>query len=422
MVVTGGEPVARTATSCVLGPARPRGGGEIARCYAPRRCDAADGCCQRERRHRRARSHQLAGSGPGRGGAALTRRRRGRVAAGGAAAGSRRELAGASSTLRPRRERATRSPREAGPRRVPVQGAGDLQSPPTRATSSGASGWWRSSSPGSSGAPLLGVVGPSGSGKSSVVRAGLLAALSAACSRAASAGPRPCSARATPLRAMRRAVSSAPGRRFLLVRRPVRGGLHGLPRRGASAPRSSTRARRRSTRAGARWSCSPSAPTTRALRREPRARRPARRQPRARRPDGRATSSATRSSGPREGRARRSNRKLTDALHGRRRVQPGALPLLSTALLELWQHRDGRTLRATPPTSAPAACTARSRGSPRTPTGGSTRQQPLARRMLLQLVGRGRRRYVVRRRVALAELDERQDARGRRRPSPLAAC
>ena len=48
---------------------------------------------------------------------------------------------------------------------------------PTRRTSSAASdssrSWWR----GSVGAPLLGVVGPSGSGKSSVVRAGLLPAL-----------------------------------------------------------------------------------------------------------------------------------------------------------------------------------------------------------------------------------------------------
>ena len=36
---------------------------------------------------------------------------------------------------------------------------------------------------------------------------------------------------------------------------------------------------------------------------------------------------------------------LTDALVADVEGEPGALPLLSTALLELWQHRDGRRLR-----------------------------------------------------------------------------
>src|SRR4029079_932515 len=34
-----------------------------------------------------------------------------------------------------------------------------------------------------------------------------------------------------------------------------------------------------------------------------------------------------------------------DALIADVESEPGALPLLSTSLLELWQHRDGRTLR-----------------------------------------------------------------------------
>ncbi len=37
---------------------------------------------------------------------------------------------------------------------------------------------------------------------------------------------------------------------------------------------------------------------------------------------------------------------LVDRLLADVEGRPGALPLLSTALLELWQRRDGRTLRA----------------------------------------------------------------------------
>ena len=63
---------------------------------------------------------------------------------------------------------------------------------------------------------------------------------------------------------------------------------------------------------------------------------------------------------------------LVDALVADVDGEPGALPLLSTALLELWQRARRRRLCASPPTSAPAACAARSRGWPSASTSGST--------------------------------------------------
>ena len=58
-----------------------------------------------------------------------------------------------------------------------------------------------------------------------------------------------------------------------------------------------------------------------------------------------ATSCAVRSSGPRCGSGCVSSPELTDALVADVAGEPGALPMLSTALLELWQRRDGRRLR-----------------------------------------------------------------------------
>ena len=81
------------------------------------------------------------------------------------------------------------------------------------------------------GAPLMAVVGPSGSGKSSALRAGLLAALAA--------GVLPGSERWAivllrpgehPLRALEQATAGSHGPRGGR-RRPVRGAVHGLPRR-----------------------------------------------------------------------------------------------------------------------------------------------------------------------------------------------
>ena len=116
------------------------------------------------------------------------------------------------------------------------------------------------------GATLLGVVGPSGSGKSSAVRAGLIPALSAgrapgkrAVDHASMRPGRAPAARARPdplehLAEIRAGPDRRPGpapargpwrarRRGTprSRRRPVRGGVHGLCRRGASAQRSSPR-------------------------------------------------------------------------------------------------------------------------------------------------------------------------------------
>ena len=52
--------------------------------------------------------------------------------------------------------------------------------------------------------------------------------------------------------------------------------------------------------------------------------------------------------------------------------EPGGLPLLSTTLLELWRRRDGSWSCGSPTTARRAACTARSAGSPSTRTPSST--------------------------------------------------
>ena len=84
------------------------------------------------------------------------------------------------------------------------------------------------------GAPMLGLVGPSGSGKSSALRAGLLPALRQGVlpgsetlgDRAAAPG------RASAARAARRDLRGGSRRAARARRRPARGGLRGLPRRG----------------------------------------------------------------------------------------------------------------------------------------------------------------------------------------------
>ena len=105
---------------------------------------------------------------------------------------------------------------------------------------------------------------------------------------------------------------------------------------------------------------------------------------------------------------------------GRRRARAGALPMLSTALLELWQRRDGRRLRLIT-YEPPAACVARSPGMPRRPSPSSTpAQQTVARSVLLRLAAEDAGGAIERRRIALAAL-ERRRRRGRRRargPAP----
>jgi WD40 repeat protein/DNA-binding SARP family transcriptional activator len=98
---------------------------------------------------------------------------------------------------------------------------------------------------------------------------------------------------------------------------------------------------------------------------------------------------------------------LVDALLSDIESQPGGLPLLSTALLELWQHRDGRTLRLasyrrTGGVHGAVARLAEDAYGRLAPT-----QQPLAQRVLLQLTGEGSGETLVRRRVSLDELEGR---------------
>jgi DNA-binding SARP family transcriptional activator/WD40 repeat protein len=96
---------------------------------------------------------------------------------------------------------------------------------------------------------------------------------------------------------------------------------------------------------------------------------------------------------------------LVDALLADVENEPGGLPLLSTALLELWQRRDGQQLRRT---------TYEVTGGVRGAVGRLAEdafgrlepaQQAVARTVLLRLAGEGTGGSVVRRRVALADLE-----------------
>jgi WD40 repeat protein/DNA-binding SARP family transcriptional activator len=96
---------------------------------------------------------------------------------------------------------------------------------------------------------------------------------------------------------------------------------------------------------------------------------------------------------------------LVDALLGDVEEEPGALPLLSSALLELWQDREGRSLR-----HAAYERTGRVHGAvARLAEAAFARldpgQQDVARSVLLRLAGPGAGGAAVRRRVALAELE-----------------
>ena len=114
---------------------------------------------------------------------------------------------------------------------------------------------------------------------------------------------------------------------------------------------------------------------------------------------------------------------LADALIADVEGEPGGLPLLSTALLELWQHRDGRVLRMSAYEHAGGVRGAVARLAERAYARLDPPRRELARRILLRLA-EGDGDAVVRRRVPLNELDA--DARparrrGARRCSPASA-
>ena len=96
---------------------------------------------------------------------------------------------------------------------------------------------------------------------------------------------------------------------------------------------------------------------------------------------------------------------LVDELVGEVLGEPGALPLLSTALLELWERRDGRTIRAGEHAATGGVRGAVARLAEETYSGLSDEQQPIVRSVLLRLAGPGEGDSVVRRRVPLSEFD-----------------
>ncbi|MEA2128209.1 MAG: hypothetical protein QOJ85_1100, partial [Solirubrobacteraceae bacterium] len=103
---------------------------------------------------------------------------------------------------------------------------------------------------------------------------------------------------------------------------------------------------------------------------------------------------------------------LADALVADVRDEPGALPLLSTALLELWQRRDGRRLRYTVYQQTGGVHGAVARLAEEAFRQLDAEQQVIARGVLMRLAGEGAAGGVERRRVALSELetDRNEDA------------
>lgn len=101
----------------------------------------------------------------------------------------------------------------------------------------------------------------------------------------------------------------------------------------------------------------------------------------------------------------RVDRELTDALVADVKDEPGALPLLSTALLELWQRRDGRRLRYTVYQQAGGVRGAVARMAEDAFGQLDGDQQDVARGVLMRLASQTPAGEVERRRVALAELE-----------------
>ena len=97
---------------------------------------------------------------------------------------------------------------------------------------------------------------------------------------------------------------------------------------------------------------------------------------------------------------------LTDALVADVADEPGALPMLSTALLELWQRRDGRCLRLATYEDTGGVRASVARHAEDAFARLDRGQQGIARSVLLRLAAEGADGAVERRRIALAELDD----------------
>jgi class 3 adenylate cyclase/WD40 repeat protein len=85
--------------------------------------------------------------------------------------------------------------------------------------------------------------------------------------------------------------------------------------------------------------------------------------------------------------------------------EPGALPLLSTTLLELWDHRDGRTMRRETYLATGGVRGAVARLAEAVYDGFDPNQQAMVRSIMLRLAGPGEGESAVRRRVPLSEFD-----------------
>jgi WD40 repeat protein/DNA-binding SARP family transcriptional activator/energy-coupling factor transporter ATP-binding protein EcfA2 len=256
------------------------------------------------------------------------------------------------------------------------------------------------------GAPLMGIVGPSGSGKSSTLRAGLLAALAG--------GVLPGSERwtlalmrpgADPLRALERATAgAAQGERLVLA-------VDQFEEAFATCTDLSERARfidalvahacdarRRvlvliAVRADFYGRCAGYPELSRLLEANHVLVGPMR--PAELR---RAIELPARRAGLRV------DPELVGALVADVEDAPGALPLLSASLLELWQRREGRRLRMTAYEQAGGVQGAVARLAESAYERLEPERRPLARRVLLRLAGDGEGDRIVRRRVPLAEL------------------
>ena len=102
---------------------------------------------------------------------------------------------------------------------------------------------------------------------------------------------------------------------------------------------------------------------------------------------------------------------LVDALVDDVAGEAGGLPLLETALLDLWRERDGSTLTAAAYERTDGVGGAVGRHAEAAFQALDADERPVARRILLRLVGGGDGDALTRRRATRAELDAEEDAR-----------
>ena len=261
------------------------------------------------------------------------------------------------------------------------------------------------------GAPLMGIVGPSGSGKSSALRAGLLAGLRRGVLPGSADWPlallRPGE---HPVRALEDALETADGGTRIVVAVDQFEEVFTLCRdeaeRGAFVDALAAHAsseRRRATvliavRADFYGRCAAYPELSRLLGANhvlvgPMSRDELRRAIEL----------------PARRAALRAEPELVEALVTDVEGEPGALPLLSTALLELWRARDGRVLRLSAYEQAGGVRGAVGRMAEAAYERLDPPRRLVARRILLRLAGEGEGATVVRRRVARDELEAGRD-------------